>query len=289
MKQLIILLTLSVIYFELNGQTFEPNFLGDEFLQYKGVLLKLKDNANSGFSFAFYSDLKYCQSEYDNNVIYPDTKFNFNTVVDSLANRIFMVVNIVDKNGSTFSESSSILSKPLFVLKDTLTKQIIYYKYDKKYEHKFPFNTSKISYNLNDVCSKLERKMDDFTGVIKLNSPISNNYEISSMIIYKEIDKTKTSYFLSLRTKGSTVNVDGTGATILFDDGTKWIKPVKIDVEAEEDGFEYSAFITLSQADLITFSTKKIQKYRLYIYDKEINTSEADKFKIYVNCIKEAK
>jgi hypothetical protein len=288
MKRITIFLTLTVFILKSNAQTFEPNFLGEDFLQYKGVLLKLQDDAIFGFTYAFYSDLKYCQS-YDNNVIYPDIKYKFNTVKDSLTNRIFVVDNIVDNNGNAYSGSSSFLDKPLFVLKDTTTKQIIYFKYDKQYENNFPFNTSKIAYDEKAICSKIERQIDDFTGVVKLNSPISTNYKIASMIIYKEISKTKTSYFLSLRTIGSTVNVNGTGATILFDDGTKWAKPVKIDVEADKNGFEYTAFITLTQADLVTFSTKKIKKYRLYIYDEEINPSDADKFKIYMKCIKDAK
>ena len=303
MKRLIILLTLTTIFFNANSQTFKHNFLGSDFMLYKGTLLKLKDDKILLLSFAFYSDLKYCQSDL-NTVIYPDTagitfhsssteKYKFITVKDSLANRIFIVQDIVDKSGGSCNTNTtfSFPDKPIFILKDTATQQLIYYKYDKEYENNFPFNTSPIDFSTLEktFCSKIFRKVDDFTEDVKLSSPMYTAYKIASMIIYKDISKTKTSYYLRLNTKGSTVTVNGTGATILFTDGTKWSKPDKIDVKAGSNGFDYSAFITLTQADLVTLTTKAIKKYRLYIYDEEVNQSDADKFKIYVKCIREAK
>ena len=88
---------------------------------------------------------------------------------------------------------------------------------------------------------------------------------------------------------GLTPTIDGVGATILFDDGTKWINKVKIDVDATEKGFEYKAFIRLTLGDLEKLKSKKIKRFRLYIYDQEIKPNEAEDFQIYVNCIKEIK
>lgn len=289
---LFLLFTLCLTLLRVNGQTtFEPNFLGEEFTLYKGTLLKLIDNPIAGFNHAFYSDLKYCQSAYNNNVIYPDTKYNFVTVKDSLKNRVFLVENIIDKTGKEWDETSKTdyFAKPLFVLKDTLSGQKIYYKYDKEYGHNFPFNTSKIKYPTDYFCSKIDKQIDDFTNETKFNSPIMNGRQLSPMIIYKHINKDKAVYYLSLRTYGSTVNVNGNGVIILFQDGTKWSKASKIDVEAESDGFEYSAFITLTPTDLTTFSTKKIKKFRLYIYDEEVNSNDAEKFRLYTQCIKTEK
>lgn len=269
-----------------NAQTFESNFLGEDYLLYKGVLFKLKDNADPGyFSYTFYSDLKYFQSDYEDiNVIYPEKEYHFNTIKDSLANRIFIVEDIVDKNGGAYTGSSFLYGPPIFILKDTTTKQKIYYKYDSKDESKFQFNTSKIVLD-EKIYSKMVRNVDDFTDVIELYP----YYGTSSMNIHKYIRKTGTFYYLWLDTHGSTVVVDGTGVIILFTDGTKWTNPEKIDVEADSKGFEYHAFITLTQADLITFSTKKIKKIRLYIFDEEVNSFDADKFKIFAKCIREAK
>jgi len=263
------------------SQTFESTFLGEEFQLYKGALFRLMDKTSLGFHYTFYTNLEYCQSGF-NNVIYPDPKYTFKTVSDSLANRIFKVEDIVDNNGNSYKDGGP-RDKPIFVLKDISTNQLIYYKYDKRYLHNFPFNTSKIELDEEIFCSKIDRSVDDFTDEIRLNSPI-----LSAMTIYKIIDKADTRYHLSLRTYGNTVIVDGSGVIILFTDGVKMTKSVKINVEAKSKGYEYSAFITLTEADLKTLSTKKVNKFRLYIYDENVDSGSADKFKIYVKCIMDA-
>lgn len=290
MKKIIWTLTLVIITITISySQTFETNFLGDDFMRYKGVLLKLIDKPISGLGFTFYSDLSYCQSLYDNHVIYPDTKFKFNTVPDSLANRIFRVEDIVGKDGIIFSGGSYSFDKPIFVLKDTTTKQIIYYKYDKKYDFNFPSLTSKIEVDKKELCDEIDRTVDEFTDEIKMNSPIISGSSISSVIIYKTITKSRTSYYLSLHTNGNTLNVGESGVIILFTDGTKMNKPDKVDVEVADKDWDYSAFITLTQSDLQILSSKKIDKFRLFIYDEIVSKWLAEKFVVYVKCIMEQK
>lgn len=276
----------------LNAQTFKFSFLGDDFLLYKGSLLKVKNDAlSTGFTHTFYNSLERCQAMFDNNVIYPDSKYTFKTVKDSLINRIFKVDNIIDKQGNELNAESKLLggNKPIFVLKDTANNQIIYFKYDKDYDFNFPFESSGIVYSKDLLCSGLERKVDDFTDKITISSPLLSGNRVSPMIIYKTISKGVSLYYLSLNTSGSTVNVNKTGVNVLFDDGTKWNRQSKVDVEATSDGFEYSSFIKLTQNDLIVFSKKRIKKFRLYIYDEDVNYGEAEKFKSYVDCIRTAK
>jgi len=288
MKNLILLSLVFFLSKNSFSQSFEPNFLGEDFLHYKGVQLILNDDVSSNFSFAFYSDLSYCQSSSNSNVIYPSSSFSFKTEKDSLKNRIFLVDKIINKDGNNWdSKSASFRDRPIFVLKDSKTNKLIYYIYDPKYEHKFPFNTSKINYNKEAFCSKIERNVDDFTGKIKINSPMSSDYEISPMIIYKYINNGKTTYTLYLRANGSTLNVGESGVIILFEDGSKWTSQTKIDVDAASYGYNYNAYINLTSNDLSKFLDKKIDKYRLYIYDEEVDSSEAEKFKIYVKCVKE--
>ena len=292
-KKLLLLFVLVTTFLKAQAQTtFQNNFLKEDFSFYKGVLIKLSDNPIQGFNNTFYSDLKYCQSAYDSNVIYPDTKYKFSTVKDSLMNRIFLVESIVDKTGKEWNETSKTgyFDKPIFVLKDTITAQKIYYIYNQEYESNFPFLTSKIVFPADYFCAKIVKKKDDFTNELKFSSPLMNGRKISSMIIYKNVNNGKSVYYLSLETNGSTVNVNITGVIILFQDGTKWERPAeKIDVKTGSKGFTYSAFITLTPADLITFSTKKIKKFRLYIYDEDVYSSDADRFKLYTECIKNVK
>ena len=90
----------------------------------------------------------------------------------SLKNKTFLVENIIDKTGQEWNENSKTdyFAKPIFLLKDTLTGQKIYYKYDKEYEHNFPFNTSKINYPADYFCSKIENSF--FKCVITENEQL---------------------------------------------------------------------------------------------------------------------
>jgi hypothetical protein len=284
MKKLLILAIIQIlISLNLYSQTFKNTYLGVEYLGYKGVFFKLVDNPIFGLDFSFYNDLKYCQKQFDINVIYP-SKNAYTTSKDSLINRIFLVEDIIDKNGKSIIVQS-LGEPPIFKLIDTLNKQIIYYKYNDKSSSSFPFLTTPIKINLDAICKNIERKVDDFTNEVKINSPLSENYKMCDMIIYKDIKNGKSVYTLSLTAYGSTANVGGKGVIILFEDGTKINKPtVEIDVEANSSNFEYSAYITLNLNDLKLLSTKKIDKYRLYIYDK-VNGSFAEKFQYYVKCV----
>jgi hypothetical protein len=173
--------------------------------------------------------------------------------------------------------------QPIFILRDTATNQKIYYIYNTDYEVGFPFVTSKIKFPEKEVCAEIERRKDDFTNEITLNTPADD------ITIIKVITGSKTSYYLSLETIGYTVNVSGTGATVLFTDGTKWSKPVPIDVDATDDGYKYSAFILISTTDLTTFYTKAISKFRLYVYDQEVNRGAAEKLMAFTKCLTSAK
>lgn len=147
---------------------------------------------------------------------------------------------------------------------------------------KYRFPTSKIT---KEDCPEIERSVDEFTGIISLNSATSNR----SMILYKCIGECFPPYHLRLRAHGSTSVSNASGIIILFSDGSKWTSSEKIDVTADSKGFEYTAFITLTASDLITLSTKTISKYRLYFFDEQVNANDAEKFKIYADCMKEAK
>lgn len=291
MNRFILITTVILIVFQTKAQNFEENFLGEDFMLYKNVLFKIDEHAILGFDNSFYSDLKNCQKPLDNNVIYSSLKHKYLTEKDSLINRIFITENIIEKNGQEWSELSnmSVTNCPILVLRDTLTKQKIYFVYSSKYENVFPFKTSKINYSDQYFSNKIEREVDDFTSEIKLNSPSIENNQILPLVIYKYIKNGKPIYYLSLTTNGSTVNINQKDITVLFDDGSKWSRQSKIDLEATSNGYQYSSFITLNVSDLSIFSSKSIKKFRLYIYDQEISSNESNKFKLFVKSIKDLK
>jgi hypothetical protein len=270
---------------------FEFIFLGDNYILYKGAQLKIRQDAISGFDHSFYSNLKYFNSMYDNNVVYPSDEYEFVTEKDSLMNKIFLVSDIVDKNGKSLigNEYIPYLDNPIFVLIDTFYNQTLYFKYEKNYDFNFPFDSFGINYSKDILSSDIEIRKDDFTNEVKINTPILSGNQISPMIIHKIIKGSTSSYYLSLRTIGYDVNVNKSGVIILFEDGSKWSRQSKVDVEVADDGFEYTSYIRLTNNDLSIFSSKRVKKFRLYIYDQSVNIGIAEKFKVYASCIKDLK
>ncbi|WP_312297872.1 hypothetical protein [Chryseobacterium sp.] len=270
------------------AQKFEDIFLANDFVLYKNTKVKLKqDLIGVNFSHNFYCDLKDLQKDYDNKVLYPSAAYNFQTEKDSLKNRVFIIENIIGKDGKTFNtENSGYFDSPIFILKDEVKAQTIYYKYDKKFEHNFPFLVADINYPVDFFCSQLSENDDDFTNEKTIRTPMTEGNNLAPASLTKVSKKGRPSaYYLSLRAYGNTVNVNERGIILIFEDNTKWIKNAEIDVEADKDSYEYSVFITLSQNDLKLFSSKRIKKFRLYIYDATLNAGFASKFLNYTKCL----
>jgi len=289
MKALMALIFFIFFAVTLHGQSFNRNFLGDDCLSYMGVYFKLMDDPESNLDFMFYTRIEDCQNSYSPDVAYPDPNHRSNTVIDSLSNRIFLVEKILNPSGEDFKGLVTVLNKPIFVLKDTTTKQVIYFRYDWQNEYMFPFLTTTILYDANVLCTSIERNVDEFTGEIDIHTPIILGSDISPVIFYKIIKKAKSAYYLGLRTTESDLSVNGDGVIILFADGSKWVKSTKIEVKADHGGFAYTAFMSLTLADLAIFSKKKIAKFRLYIYDQAVNPADATKWTIWSKCIKDLK
>jgi hypothetical protein len=171
------------------------------------------------------------------------------------------------------------------IIKDTTTKEVIYFKYDVKYattSYGFPFLTN-VTLPEDYFCDKLESKKDDFSGEITIQNPYSLTTE---EYIYKKINKSDTTYYLSLKAHGSTITVDGTGVIILFEDGSKLEKPdEKIDVKVGQKDYDYSCFIRLSKDDIQLLRKNKISKYRLYIYDTNLSSFSAESLVKFTTCI----
>ena len=85
----------------------------------------------------------------------------------------------------------------------------------------------------------------------------------------KKKDGSITTY-MSLLAFGSTLNIDGTGFVLLFQDGTRLEnKEIKVDYKSDTGTayWKYSIFTRLTDEELEMFATKKIDSYKLYIYE----------------------
>lgn len=171
-------------------------------------------------------------------------------------------------------------SNPIFILRDTLNQEILRFQYDPKNANKFPFVTSKIRFKQKNVCDKIDRTVDDFSGTIKINSPI-----LSKVVIYKEIHKNKTNYYLHINTSDNYCVVNGRSSIVIFQDGSRWVNSSAVDISVSGSKYMYSIFVSLSAKDLAIFSSKNIKKFRLYIFDDEMKEIEAETFKLQLQCV----
>ena len=285
MKKMILTVATILTVGLVNAQEFQENFLEKDFALYQNTFFKLK-TGEVDLKNAFYESVESSKKMYGDNVIYPTILNSGESIKDSLINRVFKVEKILDNKGFIYdpTDIQATIFEPFFELRDTLTNKVIYFKYRANYKGYFPFVTSEIKYDESLLKSEIKREKDDFTGEINIRSPYTIPVDLT-----KVINKGKVVYYLSLDAYGSTPNVNKRGVTILFSDGTKWIKNELIDVRVSDYGYKYSAFIALTPIEVDMFIKKEISKFRLYIYDNDLEKSEAKKFKTFVKIIKSMK
>jgi hypothetical protein len=280
MKTLIIFVFFSSILLNnSNAQTLQKHFLGKHYLLYKGVVLVFDNDQILGLDSRFYDDYSvFNTTRWDSsrNVIYPDNSIegigNLFTTPDSLFNRVFLVTDIIESDELRYSDD------PLLVLEDTLTKQIIYYKYDKRSEHDWPFlsNEIKIEYDKEMFCSYIVRKYDPFTGATTFNTPLVHSNKRYSTMLIKSIEGNSVNYYLSLHLSTERNSGSGNNVILLFEDDSTINKQAKV----KYDGIDnigntywnrYSAMVPLNKNDLNTLISKELRGFRLHVYDRFIH------------------
>ena len=244
--------------------------------------MKIDDSSTSGFKHKFYDSYdKLSNTLFNDDVLYPRGLGTTNK--DSLLNSIFKVLRFLDKSGNEItSASSNFLEPSFFELQDTVTKKLIYFNYHRSNESEFPFVVLIIK-NMEYFCSKIKENFDKINNIKSFNTPI-----LSKVTLYKDIEKGVANYDLRLIAKGSTAVVDGKGLTIFFKDGTKIVKPnatIKVSVSSNGNGYDYSCFVNISKAELLTFQSKEIIKYKLYIFEESLNDIESENLKGFSKCI----
>lgn len=150
-----------------------------------------------------------------------------------------------------------------------------YYKY---------YDTLTASQRINEAYNGIEKDRNEYTNEVTFRTDLLKPISIS-----KVINNGKSIYYLMLQTKGGTLNLNIKGVYLLFTDGKKWIKlNEKIDVDFD-DGYNYSAFIRLTEEDLKLFQSKKVSRFRLYIYDGNVSNADSEKFILQTNFIQKLK
>ena len=285
MKRLFFFLLFLFIYSPTFSQNFGNYFFGDKYSGYIGLTAKFdveRDGDKGGSDKLYFKVFKSIPST---PRVYTDDYDNLVNDISKYKNSSFIIESILDFNKKDLFEHEFGQYK-IFKLKEKSTNQLIYYVYQvsNKEAHYLLTEFGKGGYDTS-IESEIERSVDEFTGEIKINSPLLN--PIGSF--YKYIKKGKSSYYLSFRISSSGVYI-GKGAYVLFTDGSKWSRPSEVvDVDYSDDKYQNSVFIMLSQADLDVFRKKIIKKIRVYIHDKAVSRLEGETFSTYVSIINKMK
>ncbi len=249
---------------------FAQNFPGKDVELLVGKEIKVLPKAESlqeyGYE-GFYKDSnlkrKYacCQS--------------YNSKYKALENKIFKVISYEPYTNSIGTNKFKLL------IENEETGQI-YFDYSSEYEHSFPFEViGGLDFPEGYLCKDIEETKDKFNDKITFRTPFSE-----PIVFVKIKDKGQVYIFMRLSVYGRTVNVGKTGVIILLANGEKIERPdAKIDIEVSKygKGYDYSAFITLTDDDIMKLKTNVITDVKLYIYDNSIKHGE--KLKEYLKCI----
>lgn len=150
---------------------------------------------------------------------------------------------------------------------------------------------------INNAANEITMKIDDFDNTITWASPsFGKGFAGTTLkrVIFNKTKNEKGEYhnYLRLTTYGSTLNMGEKGLILLFEDGSRFEKPnAKIDANPDSNTayWQYSIFIEISDAELEIFASKKIDKFRLYIYDgKPITKKSTLQVMGYAKGIKES-
>lgn len=236
------------------------------------IVKPLSENLKQ-FGYQNFYTVRNFSSIADKRKIIYNTSDGFSTRYDALENKTFTVSEITPHEG-IYGRRKAVLS----LHNDEIGT--IYYEYDSERGYYFPFEVKDgLASPEGYFCTDISEKVDKFTGEIKYYSPTVDGI-MFLRVKSKEFDVT----YMYISEEGSTLNVGENGLILLLSDGSKIEKPnAKIDVDSEERGWLYSAFVELTDEDKAKLSKYEITDNRLYVYDGIVHSGKV--IKEYLKCI----
>lgn len=274
--------TLTILIILLTFYSFgQVNFAGDNPQLYIGKQLKVKEQSESLKKYGFTTF--YNGTGSDKKLFLAINQYSTKTFYDSLVGKVFICDSVIETKDEYY--------KYYLVLRNDSLNYKCYYQYSHKSKYSFEFEVlggltiepeKEKVYTENELiekyCKKIHYDYDKFKKDTIFRSPYLENIQFLKYpngIIY-----------ISLTCKGSTVNVNEVGVTILLENNIKIIRSKeKISVDASSDRFDYSAFFRLSSTDIEKLKQNKITDFQLYIYDKNISKEKGLMYQTYLKCI----
>lgn len=265
MKQILLLTAVLISNITL-GQNFPGNDVG--LLLNKDIKVQEKDEVLQKYGYDhFYvsDDLKKKYACCD----------SYNSKYSELVGKVFKVL--------ATEPYKNIIGTDKYKLKiENSETGILFFDYDPRYEHSFPFEViGGLNLPEDFYCKKIETTTDKFDGKITSRSDYSEG------ISFIKINKNGISQiYMSINEIGSTLNVGKNGLILLLKNGNKIERP-NADIDAKVNkggnGYIYSSFIELTQEEIDLIINNPITDNRLYIYDGEIKNGA--KLSEYLKCL----
>ena len=133
----------------------------------------------------------------------------------------------------------------------------------------------------NYLCENISKEYDEFEKTTTYYTPSSEKVSFTKVIQFG-----KPTYYLSLSTIGSTLNIGEYGVKIMFEDKSILSFPTtKVKVDIDDNGYEYSSFIRIQPALMLKLKSKRIKSFKLYIYNDTLDEEESHSAKRYFECL----
>ena len=243
---------------------YEKIFLKDLYVAYENCYFKFDETSISEAMFnKFYFSFSEAKQKYSDNVAYPSSQYKSATTRDSLLNRYFKVINVLDKDSNKITQDNY-STYPILVMRDIKNGEILYFMYDKIWCDNFYFLTTTPNINKDIIVKNITTNYDEINNEKTFTTPYELNIQINR--IYTNGNNV---YYLSFETLSSYLTYDSYGIVVLFTDGTKWQRlNEKVEVDYNNGDYKYSTFTKISKDELKLFQNKTIKKFKMYIFDE---------------------
>ncbi len=283
--------TLSFLITFLLSTCYAQNFVGKDAFLYKNAIVKPSETSSEGLKQFMYKNF-YLQFDTTSKVLtknyigkkktqykpFQKGEYPSYSEYTQLVGKEFKVIAVYEEAPKYEFDKGQYY---VFELKNDVIGTV-YYEYDTRFEGSFELTVvGKLNFPEGYWCNKFTIVKDKFKDKTSYYSP-----EESGFTFIKIIENGITDYYVSVELGSSTLNINGVGLHLLFEDGTKISKAGDVDVKVGDSGrYIYSAFIKLVDQDLEILRAKKITDIRLHIFDEEIQEGSAIKIIEYVKCL----
>jgi hypothetical protein len=132
--------------------------------------------------------------------------------------------------------------------------------------------------DLELYCAKITAEKDKINGRMTYKSPITND------IVFTRFNRKGEKYYMMHLKKTTKIKDSGYGVTILFENGKRMYKHLKISIRiTDETEFEHFIHLRLDEQDVEMLKTNLITD--VILYQLSFPVQQPEKYQAYLKCI----